>query len=89
MKAREILEQAMLTLDERGKTHGDVRELFATVANLWTEYIGRGISAQEVACMMVLLKIARTLHGSNNPDDWLDAVGYCALGGELAEEEDS
>lgn len=87
MKAREILEQAMLTLDERGKTHGDVRELFATVANLWTEYINHDFSVQEVAAMMVLLKIARTRHGGDNPDDWLDAVGYSALGGELAEEE--
>ena len=34
---------------------------------------------------MVLLKIARTQAGSHNIDDYVDACGYAAIAGEIAE----
>ena len=36
---------------------------------------------------MVLLKVGRTLAGAHNADDAVDAVGYSAIMGELAAEE--
>jgi len=34
--------------------------------------------------MMTLLKIARLKSNKSNPDNWVDACGYMACGGELA-----
>jgi len=41
----------------------------------------------DVLVMMALLKIARTRHGEFNRDDWVDALGYVALAGQVAEED--
>jgi hypothetical protein len=35
--------------------------------------------------MMALLKIARTQAGHHNIDDYVDACGYSAIAGEIAE----
>jgi len=35
--------------------------------------------------MMTLLKIARLKSGSDNVDNWVDACGYLACGGELVD----
>ena len=34
---------------------------------------------------MVLLKVARTQEGQHNIDDYVDACGYSAIAGEIAE----
>lgn len=49
-----------------------------------TAYLGVQITPVEVATMMVLLKIARTRTGAPNIDCWVDAAGYAALAGEIA-----
>ena len=43
------------------------------------------IRDRDVATMMVLLKIARTQAGSHNVDDYVDACGYAAIAGEIAD----
>ena len=45
------------------------------------------MNAKDVAAMMVLLKIARTQAGNHNIDDYIDACGYAAIAGEIAESE--
>ena len=71
----------------RAATHGDKFENHSNIAALWTGYLDVSITARDVANMMVLLKIARTKAGEHNPDDYLDAVGYAAIAGELAAQE--
>lgn len=74
---------------DRAKTHGDKHRNFANIAALWNAYLagnhGREISASDVGYMMCLLKIARTQSGSFNEDDAVDAIGYIACAGEIAE----
>ena len=61
-------------------------------SQLWSGYLQNkfkstdvSVSAQDVATMMVLLKIARTQAGSHNVDDYVDACGYAAIAGEIAD----
>ena len=42
------------------------------------------ISAEDVAAMMALFKMARVATGSYKADSWIDAAGYSASGGEIA-----
>ena len=41
------------------------------------------VSAEDVAAMMALFKIARIATGQNKDDNWIDGCGYLACGGEL------
>lgn len=71
---------------------------FTAIANLWTDYLRAariinnddptgwsGISPKDVAAMMVLFKVARIATGRNKSDNWIDAAGYAACGGEVEE----
>ena len=63
---------------------------FRTIADLWTAYLGFDliITDRDVAAMMTLLKIARLKSNPDNADNWIDACGYMACGGELATQKD-
>lgn len=68
---------------------------FTAIANLWTDYLRAagfindpmvcGIAPKDVAAMMVLFKVARIATGRNKSDNWIDAAGYAACGGEVEE----
>tara|TARA_R110000824_G_scaffold9917_3_gene44056 strand:+ start:3005 stop:3292 length:288 start_codon:yes stop_codon:yes gene_type:complete len=73
---------------DRASTHGDMEDNFREIAELWTQYIDHTITSIDVSVMMALLKIARLKSNSTNPDNWIDACGYMACGGELATKED-
>lgn len=62
---------------------------FATIADMWTSYIRAAfphgvdkLEAKDVAAMMVLFKMARVATGVGKVDNWVDAAGYAACGGE-------
>lgn len=86
MRAHEYLEQAArLVAGDRQSQHGDKRENFQNIADLWSAYLGAHITAEDVPLMMSLMKIARTKTGSHNPDDYLDGAGYLGCAGEVAD----
>jgi hypothetical protein len=86
MKAQETLKiAASLVSGERAKQHGDMFHSHDRIARLWSAYIGEALDAHDVACMMALLKIARTQCGEVNPDDYIDMAGYAAIAGELVD----
>jgi hypothetical protein len=85
------LKAASLVAGDRDKTHGKKEDNFGKIAAHWNAYLqsrscddGTPLDALDVGHMMVLLKIARTLSGSINPDDYIDAAGYAACAGEIA-----
>lgn len=41
------------------------------------------LGPDDVAAMMMLLKIARIATGEPKEDNWIDAAGYAACGGEI------
>lgn len=86
LSASEILEHAAaLVAGDRQNQHGDKRENHENIARLWSAYLEVPINAQQVALMMVLLKVARTKTGSHNGDDYQDMAGYAGIAGELAD----
>ncbi len=91
MKARDILiEAASLVAGDRSETHGPAKQNHDNIAVLWNAYLAirrepaTPLNVQDVAHMMALFKISRTQLGANNMDDWVDAVGYLAIAGELS-----
>ena len=79
----DILEKAENTIHgDRHATYGDAAESFSTIAKMWSAYRGVDVTAEHVAAMMVLMKISRQ-RKSKHEDNWIDMIGYAALGGEI------
>lgn len=85
MNRSDILDTARhaITVD-RAATHGDAEDSLGAIADLWAAYLGRDISAHDVAMLMVLFKVARTQGNPSHADNYVDAAGYAAIAGELA-----
>jgi hypothetical protein len=80
------LAKAISLIDgDRDKSHGDRHENFGMIAALWSTYLGKEIKPHQVAWCMVLMKAARESNGTHSLDNAIDAAGYAALAGELAE----
>ncbi len=83
-----LLADAMLAVEERAGSYGDVEDCFERVARLWTAYGcaigGEALEARDVANMMVLLKVARNDRAGHR-DNWVDMAGYAACGAEVDE----
>lgn len=66
---------------DRVKDYGDPRTSFSRIALMWSAIAGTDISAQQVAHMMMALKISRLQSNPNHLDSYVDIVGYarCAV----------
>lgn len=89
----EILESAeKCVCGDRDEQYGSPEQSFEAIADLWGAYLhARGcefqrwfpIGPEDVAAMMVLFKMARVATGQEKDDNWIDAAGYAACGGEI------
>lgn len=85
MNRTETLDAARqaITVD-RAATHGEAENTFGLIAAYWSADLGMLISAQDVARLMTLFKLARMRVNPAHGDNYVDACGYAAIAGELA-----
>ena len=71
--------------EDRAADHGDMEDNFQRIALYWNAHLGLVdfIKTEDVAAMMALLKIARIHSNPTHIDNWVDACGYMACGGEV------
>lgn len=78
-----------LTSGDRNKSYGPPFDNLSDCAALWDAYLecrkGGAISAEDVAWMNVLQKIARSLQIGYHADNYVDAAAYAAIAGECRE----
>ena len=94
MNRQQVLDAAIECVTKtRQDMHGNPENSFRIIANMWSAYLAekRGmmfcLDAEDVAWMMVLLKVARSISNPKNQDNGIDAAGYAALAIELANNE--
>lgn len=80
---------AEIVAGSRNSTHGNKERSFQVIADMWNLYLGSRtipgkITSVNVAQMMELLKIARSIVGLPTEDHFTDSAGYAAIAGELA-----
>lgn len=90
----DILDTAKaIVTGEREKQYGKPEDNFAAVAQMWEVYlrgqcVGEGadvsVAPEDVAMMMVLLKVGRLMTGDYLADNYVDICGYVACAGEIA-----
>ena len=90
---KEILAKASdLVSNDRNKSHGDAFSNHAEIAEFWNIFLDKklrpmaNITADDVAIMMILLKISRHTQGEKiNIDNFVDMAGYAAIAGEISD----
>ncbi|CAN5950071.1 unnamed protein product [Sphagnum jensenii] len=74
----------------RNQQHGEKERSFTLIAQFWTSYLeGRKtngpVTPTDVAQMMVLFKMARSIQGEAILDHFIDQAGYAGIAGELSQ----
>lgn len=96
MEKAKILDIAKGYIDvDRQSTYGSPQRNLGATRDLWVSYLNERdngsedleLTAEDVAVMMVLLKIGRIATGGRKLDNYVDACGYMAIAGELSESE--
>ena len=68
MKTKQIIDEASkIVSDDREKAYGNKKANHNNIAKLWSAYLDKDISPHDVAMLMTLLKIARTIPGKPAP----------------------
>lgn len=86
MKKREEIVQKMCEciFKDRQNTYGKPENNFQIIADFWNIYLHNGdaiITKQDVANMMLLLKVARMRSSPEHLDNYVDAAGYAVIAG--------
>ena len=85
-----LREAAKIISGDRDLQYGGPEENFTRIAKIWSVIVGKEISSEDVAMMMVGLKLARYASKSGfQPDTWIDIAGYAGCGFEVGSVESS
>ena len=89
MNKNQLLDACKVALNSRGQHYGKVLENHNRIAKIWSLIIGSDITEEQVALMMVGLKVARLIETPDHQDSILDIAGYAAVMSECVEEKKS
>jgi hypothetical protein len=79
-----LREAAKIITGDRDAQYGRPEENFGRIAKVWSMILGVEISNEDVAMMMVGLKVARYANKSGfQGDTWIDIAGYAGCGYEV------
>ena len=90
MTREELIKQvSKCILNDRQNTYGTPENNFQTIANYWNEYLklDSTLTKQDVAVMMLLLKVARMKSSPDHLDNFVDAAGYSIIAGSFCNTE--
>lgn len=81
-----LREAARIISGDRDVQYGGPEENFERIAKIWGVILSTNITPEDVAMMMVGLKVARYASKSGfQPDTWIDVAGYAGCGYEVGE----
>jgi hypothetical protein len=79
-----LRDAANIITGDRDKQYGGPEENFERISKIWSIILGVSITREDVAMMMVGLKVARYANKSGfQPDTWIDIAGYAGCGYEV------
>ena len=88
LRVAALREAAGIINGDRNKQYGAPEDNFERTAKIWSIILGIPISNEDVAMMMVGLKVARYASKSGyQPDTWVDIAGYAGCGYEVGAKE--
>ena len=83
MNRKQILDKAEKMINcPRAKDYGDAHENHQRIAMLWSVWLNKEVTVEQVYQCMIAVKLSRLIETPDHEDSWLDICGYGALGGE-------
>ena len=83
MISQELLEEAReLIGGDRQTDYGDKLKNHQNIADFWSIFLKKKISAHDVAICMALVKVARLMN-QHKKDSYIDMAAYAAIAGEI------
>lgn len=80
---QDFLREVEMTLSERGLDYGNADASFQRIADVWSflkiDVISEKLTPQDVASMMIAMKLCRLETTPNHRDSWIDIAGYACL----------
>jgi|TARA_R110000824_G_scaffold85061_1_gene211625 hypothetical protein len=67
----------------KGKDYGKPEYFFGSLAEMWTQMLGKQISTTDAVAMMVVFKALRAANNPDLRDSWIDIQGYGKIGEDL------
>jgi len=86
MNARDYLNEARATIQDRGLDYGHPSDNMQRTAALWSAYLEMPVTDYQVAMCLALVKVARSMETAK-PDNYIDGTAYFAIAGQLHTEE--
>lgn len=83
-----LQEAEKIVCNDRENIYGSPGDNFEMIARLWKAYLDWPVTADDVANMMILLKVARIETGEFNVDNYVDIAGYAACACEIGGDEE-
>lgn len=86
-RTRCLSEAANIVAGQRDEQYGAPEDNFERIAKIWSVILSTEITEEDVAMMMVGLKVARYVNKKSGfqSDTWIDIAGYAACGYEVGE----
>lgn len=85
-----VLAEAAKAVASRGRNYGGPKANFSQIASLANELLRdklrSDLTPEDIAQMMILLKLSRLRHSPGHLDSWIDIAGYAACGAEITVE---
>lgn len=84
MDHKQILADAINTLQDRGQDYGDVSELFERACSIYNLTTGESFTPWQANIFMTSLKMARVKTNRLKADNYIDGINYLAFAGQFA-----
>ena len=69
-------------MGDRHDAYGSPEDNLGRIGQLWSAWLGKTVSAHDVAVMMAMVKLSRASH-TYHRDNYVDGIGYVALAEKL------
>jgi hypothetical protein len=79
MTGEELLQHAAAVVRDRRRIYGEPEQLFARVAERWSQHLGTKVTPAQVALCLCDLKLARLTVDPRHLDSLVDVAGYAAI----------
>jgi hypothetical protein len=70
-------------LRDRNNAYGRPEDCFAMIADFWSLWLGKQVTAYDVGMCLALLKVARAKANPDHADNYTDLAGYAACSAEI------
>ncbi len=87
MNKEQLLTAALDAVTVRGSAYGDAYTNHKRIADFWSLILETEVRPDQVAPMMIGVKLTRLIETPDHQDSYIDIAGYAATGSQVKDDE--